>query len=223
MQNQKQHFFGTYAVMIAQNIFTKLGLHPSNADLLDALKNKQSIYHPLLIVPMANMLNGLLLSQIETYKLFCQKRLCDYIIFTNPTPEELAAANGEDILADSFQIVNDEYEIKAKDYSNLENLYYQQLTDSQSFLIQYVKSVLIRFASYQPKYDEEFFEKINELEQKSEEIKLILIENKQLWKEFTTKLAKVISELGGFMLPPEEDLEQRGELIFFEKLGLKEA
>lgn len=222
MQNYSQQFFGTYAVMIAKNIFNKFGLYPSNDELMDGLKNKDSVYHPILIVPMANILNGLILSQIETYKLFCQKRLCDFIIYTNPTPEQLAASNGEDNLPDSFQIIHEEYELQEKKYLNLENSYYQQLSDTQGFLIKYIKSVLIRFASYQPTYDEEFFEKIEELSQKTEEIKVILIENKQLWKDFTTKLIKVITELGVFTLPVEEDLEQRGELVFFEKLGLNE-
>lgn len=219
MQNQSQHNFGTYAVMIARNILNKFGLYPSTSEIQDAFKNKNSIYHPILIVPMVNTLNGLIFSQIETYKIFCQKRLCDYIIFTNPTDEELAAANGQDHLPDSFEMIHEEYEHKEKDFINLENKYYKQLSETQSYLNNFIKAVLIRKSSYRPEYDDEFLAINDELNQKSEALKQVLLDNKQLWKDFTIKLSKVIIELGGFFISDEDDLEQRAELIFFEKLG----
>ena len=112
MQNQKtvdslasndRNVFETYEILIAQNLLNQFHLNLELAEIQKALKEKKSIYFILLNVPMQNSFNGMILSQIETYKQFCQKRLADYIISTNPTREEQASPDFEDIIPDNIE------------------------------------------------------------------------------------------------------------------------
>ena len=72
----------TYNILMAQNILNTFNLSLSKEQIFEALTTTKSIYYWLINMPMQNNLNAIILSQITSYKIFCQKRLIDFFILT---------------------------------------------------------------------------------------------------------------------------------------------
>jgi hypothetical protein len=222
MEKQEQtveQSLGSYNFLIAENILNKFNLKLSSADIEKAFKDKNSPYFHLLKVPMLNCLNGMVYEQCETYKLFCQKRLTDFVLNVNPTLDELKESGGAFSLPESITQLGDELVVHQAHLRELEIDYYEVLAKTQSYLIGYVKKQIISTGTFVGNYDDSFFKEMDSFEQRALSVQKMLVENRESWHEFAISVTKVISDLASFTLPPEVDFEQRSQLNFLRNLG----
>ena len=222
MQNQKQNvdeILGTYSFLIAENILNKFNLKLSASEIEKAFKNQDSMYFHLLKVPMINCLNGMIYEQCESYKLFCQKRLTDYALNVNPTEEQIKQSGGEFSLPSSITLLSEELVVLQTRLRDLQIDYYEVLSKTQSYLIQYVKKQIIGMGSFIGNYDDAFFQEMSSFEQRALVVQKNLIEHRNEWHDFSISVTKVIADLASFTLEPEIDIEQRSALNFLRNLG----
>lgn len=230
MQNQKvtasnsensSTLYATYELIIAQNILNQLNIFLNTEELFDILKSKDSKYFTLLKVPMLSSFNGMILSQIDSYRLFCQKRLADYIIATSPTQEQQASPDFEDIIPDNIEKYKEDLVELQKTTKKIEQDYYNLIARTQSYLKKIVNAAIINSGNFSQEFSSENLEKIAKLyaeanQQSSEFMKL-----RETWEHITTQLCILLSEKTGYSIDLSEDITQRSELNFLKNLGIK--
>jgi hypothetical protein len=73
-------WFPTYGFLTSQRILERLQINLSGDELVSALKNHHSLYYQLLIVPLKNILNGIIFQQAQDYQVYAQKLFIDYLL-----------------------------------------------------------------------------------------------------------------------------------------------
>jgi hypothetical protein len=76
--DKKPEWFSTYAILTAERILERFHIQLSHQELTDILKNPESPYYHLLSVPLKNIFNGILMTQVHDYQVYAQKILIDY-------------------------------------------------------------------------------------------------------------------------------------------------
>ena len=79
-QTDLSQWFPTYGFLTSQRILERFNITLSADELVHALKNKDSLYHQLLTVPLKNVLNGIVLQQAQDYQVYAQKLFIDYLL-----------------------------------------------------------------------------------------------------------------------------------------------
>ena len=70
----------TYQWMTVAQLLERLGLPLTPEDVKVILRQKTSLYYQALLLPMMNILNGIVLDQAKEYRLFLQKLLVDFLM-----------------------------------------------------------------------------------------------------------------------------------------------
>lgn len=216
--NQKMN---SYELMIAHHILNQIGIHLSSDKVKEALKDKNSKYHILLSVPMLNVFNSLLLAQIQSYKLFCQKKLADFIILTNPSEEEQQQIDFEDKIAQDFLEYKDKMCKSQENLRELEQQFYDDLAACQAFLKKIIRQQIMEFGEYIGTSEPFVMEEFGIMRSKVRDIKQQLLQAKLLWHELAEEINLKWVEKGGYILSPEDEMAQRTELMFWKNLGLE--
>ncbi len=230
MQNQKmvdsnqsnaRNMFETYEILIAQNLLNQFHLNLELPELEKALKDKKSIYSILLNVPMQNSFNGMILSQIETYKQFCQKRLADYIISTNPTREEQASPDFEEIIPDDIERYKQALINLQNDLRTVEQDYYDGIAKTQAYLIKVVNFEIINQGVFSGNYTKDILEFINEKAIEAQQTRTKLVQLRQEWEKMSSDVCVLLADKSGYLIDENADLAQRSELNFLKNLGIQ--
>jgi hypothetical protein len=92
-------WFSSYGVITSQRILERYQVKIPQKELLVAIKNPVSFYHQLILVPLKNVLNGIVFQQANDYHVYTQKLYIDYLLSgeSSKTPEEQGAATRDDI------------------------------------------------------------------------------------------------------------------------------
>lgn len=70
----------TYSILTADRILDRWGLKLTQDELAKVVKNPNSVYYQLLVVPFNNIINGIILQQTYDYQVYAQKLFVDYLI-----------------------------------------------------------------------------------------------------------------------------------------------
>ncbi len=91
--------FSTYGLLTSSRILEHFNIKLANDELLIAMKDPFSVYHQLLIIPLKNIFNGIILQQAHDYQVYAQKLFVDYLLSgESGKPEESPGANTRDDL-----------------------------------------------------------------------------------------------------------------------------
>jgi len=73
-------WFSTYGLLTAGRILERFSIKLENDELLTAMKEPLNVYHQLLLVPLKNVFNGIILQQAHDYQVYAQKLFVDYLL-----------------------------------------------------------------------------------------------------------------------------------------------
>ena len=79
-QTDWSSWFSTYGLLTSERILERFNIHVSHDTLINEVKNKNSIYFQLLVVPLKNVFNGIILQQASDYQIYAQKLFVDYLL-----------------------------------------------------------------------------------------------------------------------------------------------
>lgn len=216
ISESKIKWLPTYNLMITKNILAKLGIYISSQDLFVELEMHNSPYRELCQVPMMHIFNNLILAQIKSYQEFIQKRLIDYFVQNNPTQEELELLGKEQNISEAVLNSKERYLNMKKATQLVEQRLMDNISASQAFLKGVVKKQNMFFEG---EVSKEFHQKVDGFKEYANELQLSLVTEKNHWREFSTNVCMLLSELGNFRITEIEDIEQRAELQFLQNLG----
>lgn len=80
VENDLEALSSTYSALTADRILAGYGVHLSHDELSKIVKNTNSIYFQLLVVPFSNIINGIILQQANDYQVYLQKIFIDYFV-----------------------------------------------------------------------------------------------------------------------------------------------
>lgn len=80
-------WYSTYGEITAERILARFNIELNQSDLLNAINSPNNYYHKVLIVPLKNIFNGIILRQAADYRLYAKKMFLDYLAF-DPTHED---------------------------------------------------------------------------------------------------------------------------------------
>lgn len=72
-------WLSTYASLTVTRVFDLFGLKLNKEQTISAVKDKQSIYYLLAQVPLNNIYNGIILTQVMDYRSYAQRIFVDYL------------------------------------------------------------------------------------------------------------------------------------------------
>lgn len=209
----------TYDILMAQNILNTFNLSLSNEQIFEALTTTKSIYYWLINMPMQNNLNAIILSQITSYKIFCQKRLIDFFILTSPNDTDSNEDANEYQIPDSVSDLIDKLKNLQQMTREIENSHFEQIYNMQAFLISYVRHQVIQSGHFYGYYTPEFHRETDSILQVVLSLKKQLIEYREQWHQLAINITNTLNDIGGYSLDEDEDFAQRSDLDFFQELG----
>ncbi|MCH9717511.1 MAG: hypothetical protein K0U24_00205 [Gammaproteobacteria bacterium] len=81
-------WLSTYGILTAEGILDRFKIKLSHDELLETLKDSTSRHYHLLTLPLKNIFNGILVTQVHDYQVYAQKLLIDYNLSKTGTPNE---------------------------------------------------------------------------------------------------------------------------------------
>jgi hypothetical protein len=81
-------WLSTYGILTAEGILERFKIKLSHDELTKTLKDPTSRHYHLLTLPLKNIFNGILISQVHDYQVYAQKLLIDYNLSKTGTPDE---------------------------------------------------------------------------------------------------------------------------------------
>ena len=210
----------TYNILMAQNILSTFNLALSNKQLVEALTTTKSIYYWLINLPMQNNLNAIIVSQIKSYKIFCQKRLIDFFILSIPNEADSPEGANEYQIPGSVSDLTDELKHLQQSTREIEKAHYEQIYHTQAYLIAYVRQQVIQSGHFYGYYTPAFYRETEGILQDVLGVKKELIEYREQWHQLAIKVANTLNDIGGYSLDEKEDVAQRLDLDFVQNLGL---
>ena len=209
----------TYNILMAQNILSTFNLALSNTQLVEALTTTKSIYYWLINLPMQNNLNAIIVSQIKSYKIFCQKRLIDFFILSIPSEADSPEGANEYQIPGSVSDLIDELKNLQQSTREIEKAHYEQIYHTQAYLIAYVRQQVIQSGHFYGYYTPAFYRETEGILQDVLGVKKELIEYREQWHQLAIKVANTLNDIGGYSLDADEDFAQRSDLDFFQAIG----
>lgn len=73
-------WFSTYGLLTSGRILERFNIKLENDELITAMKDPLNVYHQLLLVPLKNVFNGIILQQAHDYQVYAQKLFVDYLL-----------------------------------------------------------------------------------------------------------------------------------------------
>lgn len=141
-------WFSTYGVITAQRLLEQFKIKLDNNDLLFALKTPGTFYYRLLILPLQNVFNGIILQQARDYQIYSQKLFIDYLLSGEASKLESSpgASTREDLEIERKKLVEMDEEFR-----QLEFTHEKLIAESQRILIknanEWHKNILVILAN----------------------------------------------------------------------------
>lgn len=207
-------FSSTYAFLTADRILDRFGLSLTQQELTAALKNPNSVYFQLLLVPFKNVINGIIYQQAYDYQVYLQKIFVDYLVSGagNDDPDAPGASLRQDLDENRLKLAElaEQFEKDALAHKTLIN-------QSQGKLLELVKS-LVPFEEGEQAADEvalsmkPFLEQVDDLAQ-------ALRNYRVEFKTLIVDTLRLIQLLPGYKENPTREEENRSMLLFDDQLG----
>ncbi|MBA2656902.1 MAG: hypothetical protein H0U70_07930 [Tatlockia sp.] len=131
--NELSAWMSTYGLITAERILERYQIRLQHEELFTAMKNPSSFYHKLLIVPLKNVFNGIILQQAYDYQVYAQKLFIDYLVSGESSkPDEAAGGfTREDLEKERKNLV-----ALTEDFRKFEIDHYKLIAQSQKILIE---------------------------------------------------------------------------------------
>jgi len=211
----------SYQIIMAENIFNHLGMSLELHVIQEALTNPQSKYFSLLKLPMLLSLNSLLLGQVDSYKLYCQKRLSDYVILTNPPNDVQSQADFQDKIPEDIVLRKQSLMDLQQKIRDMSQQHYDVLASMFAYLKNIVKTKVLPHPDIAWDKDEEFLTQLSEFEEKVKQLKLIFINIRQEAEDLAREITMILAQKNEFNLEPKDDEEEKMALKFYHHLGIE--
>ena len=132
-------WLSTYGTLTANRILERFNIYLDSDELVSAIKDPLSIYHQLLIVPLKNVFNGIILQQAQSYQVYAQKLFIDYLLTGESGKEETSpgANTRDDLEQERIKLVTLD-----EDFQNLVFTHQQLISESQLALIKASKRLI---------------------------------------------------------------------------------
>lgn len=220
-EKKSQIQMDSYQLMMAENIFNHLGLTLDRHHVVEALNNPESKYFALVKLPMLSALNGLILGQIESYKLFCQKRLSDYVILTNPPNEVQSQPEFQDKIPEDIMFQKQVLQTLQQQIRDLSQQHYDVLASMYAYLKNIIQVQVMQHPDIAWDKQAEFLQVTQEFEEKINQIKLILLNIREESEELAREITLVVAQKNDFALEPKEQEVEKMDLKFYHRLGIE--
>ncbi|MDX2346039.1 MAG: hypothetical protein QNK11_04125 [Legionella sp.] len=129
-------WLSTYGMLTAERILERFNIKLSRDELLATLKDSSDRYHHLVAMPLKNIFNGILITQVHDYQVYAQKILIDYKLSTDESAEQ---TEQESQLGTNAE---EELKVKQKDLIHAGEVFEERkdthrdlITESQAWLI----------------------------------------------------------------------------------------
>lgn len=73
-------WFSTYGLLTSERILARYNINLPHDELINSVKNPNSIYFQLLRMPLKNIFNGIILQQARDFQIYAQKLFVDYLL-----------------------------------------------------------------------------------------------------------------------------------------------
>lgn len=125
-------WFSTYGLLTATRILERFHVQLNNEELITAMKDPHNVYHRLLIVPLKNVFNGIILQQAHDYEVYAQKLFVDYLLSGESGKAEDSPGGGtrEELEQKRLQLSE-----LGEEFNNIELAHQQLIAESQASLI----------------------------------------------------------------------------------------
>jgi hypothetical protein len=80
METDLSRWFSTYGLLTSARILERFNIKLENDELTTAMKDPFNVYHRLLVVPLKNVFNGIIMQQAHDYLVYAQKLFVDYLL-----------------------------------------------------------------------------------------------------------------------------------------------
>jgi hypothetical protein len=213
----------TYQHVMAENILNQIGIRFSNDELIESIQDSNSKYFLLLKLPMKICMNTLIINQIDSYKLFCQKRLIDYVVLTNPNEEEQNTPGFQDKIPQDVLTQKERLEAFQHQIRETYQDYYDVVAKIWNYLRQLVQSNKVRTKGFDLSASEmeKFASNIQDYEDKIEKFKLVLLNYRIEAQEIARVIVQMINEKNEFNLELSDDEAEKLDLRFYQNLGVE--
>ncbi len=128
-------WLSTYGILTAERILERFSIRLSHNELLRTLKDPESRYYHLLSMPLKNIFNGILISQVHDYQVYIQKTLIDYKLATTGGLENEDDNQRGTNAEEEICIKQDELIALGETFEEKKYAHRQLISDSQRWLI----------------------------------------------------------------------------------------
>ncbi len=133
--SELSQWFSTYGLITAERILEKYKIRLHHDELLNAIKNPNSVYYQLLQLPLKNVYNGIILQQARDYQIYGQKLLIDYLL-SGETAKSEEAPGGQ--TRDNLESERQSLLVIGEAFQQEESAHNRIIAESQKSLIQQV-------------------------------------------------------------------------------------
>ncbi len=131
-QTDLSMWFSTYGLLTATRVLERFHIQLNNEELITAMKDPFNVYHRLLIIPLKNVFNGIILQQAHDYEVYAQKLFVDYLLSGESGKDEDTPGGGTREELEQKRLKLNEL---GEGFNNIELAHQQLIAESQSSLI----------------------------------------------------------------------------------------
>lgn len=129
-------WISTYGILTAERILERFKVKLSRDELVKTLKDPTSRYHHMVSIPLKNILNGILISQVHDYQVYAQKLLIDYKLTQfQPAASGDSAQQGTESES-SLKMKQEELILLGEHFMSTKSRHRELIAESQAWLIQ---------------------------------------------------------------------------------------
>ena len=204
----------TYSILTSDRILDYFGIHLEHDVLLAAIRNVDSVYHKILLVPFKNVINGIVLQQAYDYQVYLQKVFVDYLMSGQGNEQEggIGANTRADMEANRLKLVQMS-ELFKKD------------TDASQLLIFEVQAELLALTQkMSPLQDTEseaqtIEESMRPFHERADEMGQVLRNYRSEFKTLIVDTLRLVDLLPDYKIDAQREEENRSTLQFDDNLG----
>lgn len=214
IENDLQALSSTYSTLTAERILAGYGIHLSQDELSKIVKNPNSIYFQLLVVPFSNIINGIILQQAYDYQVYLQKIFIDYLVSGsgNDNAETPGASLRADLEQNRLKLVEMGTLFEEDKFAHM-----TLISESQAFIKKLVQSLL-------PLHDTEqtvghIKESLASFRERTNDIAQGLRNYRVEFKTLILDTLRLIQLLPDYREDPVQEAINRNSLQFDDQLG----
>lgn len=206
-------WLSTYGSVTVQRIFDLYKFKVSYEEIKDLMNNQDSVYYHFLRVPFINILNGIVIDQVESYREFIQKMFVDYLM-SGAANETDAPVQGETIREalegerTKFIDTTDKFDVEFFNHNSL-------ISDSQKALIKLAKNKFADMDAVTDGDKQELDTLVESFEDKGRSMNAVFIDFRSQLQQMIITVQELVETLPNYQADDEQIASDK-ELIDFD-------